>query len=336
MVDRHPPQEVLIKMQPIITPAAPEIDKTKPINDSVSMNTVPETSKTLQQPRPPPSDVAKIKADIERINKNFPPVPPGAEMQTLSDAEFKQLVMATNSYEKERVFNLITALQAQLKEHQELLDRLDKSEVERKKLEERNRVLEEENANRDKRIQEQEERIQSLEGEVIELKLDLANEKGMVDHANLSIHQLEVRNKTLENENQGLKDRLSSVAESGEELIRTDFKCIMTPSSKATKSFLAGKGKRSNMTRLSTELASSTRTNFTEASTASGWSQISAISDSFFGRPVENVPSSGALTESSEESDSESPPKERNIVTLTKDWVSERVMKPGENKFGYY
>lgn len=341
MTSRHPPHEILVKMQPIVSATAPETN-----NCSTSSSTEGGTSQTNahvptteQATRPPPT-VEKVKADIEKINKNFPRVPPGEDIQTLSDAEFKRLVMATNSYDKERVFGLITTLQAQLKEHHTLIDRLEKSETERKKLFERNSALEKENTEQEKLIQEQDERLHSLEGEVISLKLDLANEKGLSDHVNLSVHQLTSRNSALENENQDLKHRLSASAESGEAmLIRTDFK--HNSSSRATKNLLfGGKGRRSS---LPGELASSIRTNFTEASTASGSSQVSAserfLSHSItkLNRNMGNVPSTGTLAELTEESSGFDRPVERNLVSMTRSWVSERVIRPNnENKFGYY
>lgn len=333
MVDRHPPQEILIKMQPVVMSAS-----AVPASGIEAKAPAP---KMAQQPQPDLT-VEKIKADIEKIDNNFPRVPPGAQMQTLTDTEFKKLVMATNEYEKERVFNLITALQAQLKEHQSLLERLDQSEAERKKLVERNAQLEEENAEKIKSIEDQEERLQSLEGEVIRLKLDLANEKGMVDYANLTVHQLSVRNKSLESENHELMNRLSTCVENEGEVVRTDFQ--YRQSSKASKALLSvGKGRR--LTGLSGELVSSTRTAFTEASTASASSQVSGFSDGFLYRSItqsnsqmKNIRSTSVMTESSEESHTDCIP-ERNLVTMTRSWVSEKVMRPNEsreNKFGYY
>lgn len=335
MVERHPPQEIIIKMQPVVSALA---------EPGSEIQAKVQAPKMAQQTKPPLT-VETIKADIEKINKNFPRVPPGAQMQTLSDTEFKQLVMATNEYEKERVFNLITALQVQLQEHQSLLERLDESEAERKKLAERNAQLEKENAENTKSIEDQEERLRSLEGEVIRLKLDLANEKGMVDHANLTVHQMTVRNKSLENENQELMNRLSACAEVEGELVRTDFKCLK--SSKATKTLLSGRrGRRSSVMGLSGELALSTRTAFTEASTASATSQISGFSDGFLygsitqsNSQMKNIRSKSAMTESSEESENGSTPESRNLVTITRSWVSEKVLRPNEsreNRFGYY
>ena len=304
--------------------------------------------------------IEKMKADVQKINASFPPVPPGAEIKTLTDAEFKQLVMATNSYEKTRTYNLITALQAQLMEHQSLIDRLEASESERKKLAERNDVLEKENAEQGKRIKEQDERLLALEEEVIDLKLDLANEKGKIDHTELSVHQLSARNTALENENQDLKNRLSASAENGENLpIRNDFKLISSMRRRPHRATFMG------------DLASSTRTNITDASTETASSLQSSISERFFRSSLIqkhflDASSSGVLTESNEELNeetTESPllhfpnrssedsltesseeaskeksesPLRRNLARTTRGWASERVIRPRGNNFGYY
>jgi hypothetical protein len=329
VVDRHPFQH-LTSMLPIIKlPASFAMEQNKVI---INITTVKPQSQMK-------SDMERLKDSVDKLDANFPRVPSGEKMCRLSDDEFKELVVATNSYEKERVFNLVTALQGQLKEYQSMLDRLAESELERTKLAERNRVLEMEN----------DERLKALEREVICLKMELATEKGLIDHSRLNVHKLTARNETLERENESLRTRLSRCAENGDGLLlRNDFKLhsgkdsigasrvASNDSSKAIKSLSAKVGRRVSSVR-----TSSAETLLTEISSASEHSNLSDASDDFLCHPKcntkTNIPNGNVKkldlsTYSNEESDKGGPNMDRRFVLkMRKNRVNERVSIPQDN-----
>eukprot|EP00956_Cyclotella_meneghiniana_P012832 scaffold18270_cov63-Cyclotella_meneghiniana.AAC.4 len=255
-----------------------------------------------------PSQTAKAKVEVDTVHhQNFDEV-----VQTLSLADFEQLVLAIKSNEQDRTNGIITALQAQLAEHQSLLNRLDESETEREKLAEHNRIL-------GKMTCIQNSRIHDLEAQVVALKLEVANEKAKVDHANLNVHQLTARTESLENEIQSLKKMISSDEE------QVHFAGLKIPGTNATKALLSSvRGKRASW-----DLCSSIRTNCTETSTTSEVTETSrgALARSFTAvQTYRNL--SDALKESGEESDSEHETKvERNLKKTTKGWTSERVVR---------
>ena len=147
--------------------------------------------------------VIPLDVQEEMLNNEFPHLSPGHEIPVLTDAELHKLIVATHSFEKQRIEKIITALQEQLQEHQDMLDRLHESEQIRKQLVARNEFLEKERM-------EQEMRISLLEHEVIELKLNLATEKTAVDHSHLSVSRLTVKLRQVQSENDLLHEKLTS------------------------------------------------------------------------------------------------------------------------------
>ncbi|KAL7477653.1 hypothetical protein ACHAW6_003451 [Cyclotella cf. meneghiniana] len=330
MVDRNTYQHLLTSMLPIIK---------LPASCAMEQSTVSISNTTVNPQSQTKSDMERLKDGVHKLDANFPPVPSGEKMCRLSDDEFKELVASTNSYEKERALNLVTALQAQLKEYQSMLDRLAESELERTKLAERNRVLEKEN----------DERLKVLEGEVICLKMELATEKGMIDHSRLSVLKLTARNETLERENESLRTRLSRCVENGDGLLLgTDFKLrsdkdsigvfhfASNDSRKAVRSLSAKMGRR-----VSGERTSSAETLRTEISSASEHSTLSDTSDDLLCNPKcitktnilnGNVKKADSSIYSSKEIDKGGPSIDsRFVLKMRKNRVRERVLIPQEN-----
>lgn len=310
-----------------------------PASFAMEQNKVIINNTTVKPQSQMKSDTERLNSCVDKLDANFPRVPSGEKMCRLSDDEFKELVAATKSYERERVFNLVTALQGQLKEYQSMLDRLAESELERTKLTERNRVLEKEN----------DERLKVLEGEVICLKMELATEKGLIDHSRLHVHKLTARNETLERENESLRTRLSRCAENGNGLLlRNDFKLhsgkesfgasrVASNDSSRTRKSLSTKEER----RVSSVRTSSEETLLTEISSVSERSNLSDTSDDFLRHPkcitktnilngnVKKVDSSMYLNE---ESDKGCPNMDgRFVLNMRKNWVNQRVSIPQKN-----
>eukprot|EP00956_Cyclotella_meneghiniana_P043829 scaffold289687_cov50-Cyclotella_meneghiniana.AAC.1 len=193
-----------------------------------------------------PSQRSKVEVDM--LEQNLPSMHDDDAVQTLSDADFKQLVLTMKSDEQDSTNSIITTLQSQLTMHQ---SRLDDSETEREELVKHNRIL-------GKMTYIQNSRIKDLEAQVIALKLEVANEKSMVDHASLNVHQLTIRIDKLEKENEALKAMVTlDDNDNGED-------AMIIGTTKSLKSSGRGRGRRASL-----DLNSSGRTNCTETSTAS-------------------------------------------------------------------
>ena len=263
-----------------------------------------------------PSQRSKVEVDM--LEQNLPSMHDDDAVQTLSDADFKQLVLTMKSDEQDSTNSIITTLQSQLTMHQ---SRLDDSETEREELVKHNRIL-------GKMTYIQNSRIKDLEAQVIALKLEVANEKSMVDHASLNVHQLTIRIDKLEKENEALKAMVSlDDNDNGED-------AMIIGTTKSLISSGRGRGRRASL-----DLNSSGRTNCTETSTASEATETSGsiLSRSFRAMHTSFRNLADSLNESGDESDSEHETKiERNLKKTTKGWASERVLRSKERKVGYY
>ena len=253
------PQEILIKMQ-----------QPSSTDTGTVISAKPNQSPVMAQQTQPDEDV---KYEYDKTSQCC--APDDGVMKTLSNTEFEELVLAMRTCAQDRAKSTINTLHAQLSEHQALLNRLEESETERKKLAEHNRILGKMNCCQNERLLHQDDRIHALEAQVIALKLEVANEKGMTDHANLKMHQLTSRNKILENENRLLRDKFGL---DGEDMSITTHRLgSKIPSSDATKSALSSRRSRRASIDSCLDLFSSIRTNYTEVSTAS---EVSATSES--------------------------------------------------------
>ena len=299
------PEAVFVKMQ----------------QQSIATNAAPAISARQSQ-------MGKAKIEVDMVNhQNHSSVSNDEVVQTISNADFEQLVLAMKSNEQDRTNNIITALQAQLAEHQSLLSRLDESETEREKLAEHNRIL-------GKMTCIQNARINDLEAQIVAMKLEIANEKSMTDYANLNVHQLTARIETLENEIQSLK-KMTSLDDDEEDMqINLHLAGLNTPGTNANNSLSSSV----RSIRSSLNLCSSIRTNCTEKSTVSEATETSrgALARSLrTADTYRNI--SDALNESSKESDPKHETKvERNLNKTTRGWMSERVVRRNERNVGYF
>lgn len=287
------------------------------MQQSIASNAAPAISAKQSQ-------MGKAKIEVDMVNhQNHSSVSNDEVVQTISNADFEQLVLAMKSNEQDRTNNIITALQAQLAEHQSLLSRLDESETEREKLAEHNRIL-------GKMTCIQNARINDLEAQIVAMKLEIANQKSMTDYANLNVHQLTARNESLENEIQSLK-KMTSLDDDEEDMqINLHLAGLKTPGTDSTKSLSSSvRSKHSSL-----NLCSSIRTNCTETSTASEATETSrgALARSLrTADTYRNI--SDALNESSKESD---PKHETKVERNLKKTTSERVVRRNEHHVGYF
>lgn len=182
------------------SPTAPpaEHSNPKPVTPIIKKN----------KPKGNQKQVLPLHVQHEMLNNEFPALPPDHVIPVLTDAEMHKLIAATQSYEKERVLNTITALQKQLAEHQSVLDKLEEAQQLNDQLNLRNGTLEKERTGQD-------ERISSLEHEVVELKLNLATEKSAGDHNRHFIMKLSSEVRKLKTENEELLKNGSKISNDG-------------------------------------------------------------------------------------------------------------------------